>query len=239
MNTKLGTLKMLALTLLVALAGAGVCLRLSAAETAVAVPAPALDNPKSAGPLQTAVLAGGCFWGMQGVFEHVKGVREVLAGYAGGDRANASYAMVSEGTTGHAESVQIRFDPQQVSYGDILRIYFSVAHDPTQRNRQGPDIGSQYRSEIFYADPAQQRIARAYIAQLDAARVFDAGIATRVVPLQGFYVAEGYHQDFLVNHPHNPYIVINDLPKIENLRRLFPAAWSAQPALVGDRQKRS
>ncbi len=184
------------------------------------------------GTLQTAVLAGGCFWGTQGVFEHVKGVRKVLAGYSGGERSTAEYETVSTGTTGHAESIQITFDPAVVSYADLLRVFFSVAHDPTELNRQGPDTGTQYRSEIFYADESQQKTALAYIAQLQQARVFSHPIVTRVDPLKGFYPAEGYHQDFLVRNPRYPYIVFNDLPKIANLQRELPEIYVDKPVLV-------
>jgi peptide-methionine (S)-S-oxide reductase len=184
------------------------------------------------GPLQSAVLSGGCFWGMQGVFEHVKGVRQVVAGYSGGAKATAHYEMVGTGTTGHAESIQITFDPAIVSYADILQVFFSVAHDPTELNRQGPDTGTQYRSEIFYADESQQKIASAYIAQLEQAHVFKHPIVTRVDPLKGFYPAEGYHQDFLVRNPTYPYIVYEDLPKIANLKRELPQIYVDQPVLV-------
>jgi peptide-methionine (S)-S-oxide reductase len=202
-------------------------------ETATLVPPPALDAVKSeAGRTQTAVLAGGCFWGVQGVFQHTKGVKRVLSGYAGGEAATAQYRTVGTGRTGHAESVQIVFDPSVISYGRILQIFFSVAHDPTQLDRQGPDIGSQYRSAIFYADAEQQRIAQAYIAQLDAARVFGRRIVTRVDPLKGFYPAEEYHQDFLTRHPDHPYIVINDLPKLDDLKRLFPGSYQETPVLT-------
>jgi peptide-methionine (S)-S-oxide reductase len=177
-------------------------------------------------------LAGGCFWGTQGVFEHVKGVRQVLAGYSGGAKATADYEMVSTGTTGHAESIQIIFDPAVISYADILQVFFSVAHDPTELNRQGPDTGTQYRSEIFFANESQQKIALAYIAQLEQAHVFRHPIATRVDPLKGFYPAEGYHQDFLVRNPRYPYIVYNDLPKIANLKRELPQIYVDQPVLV-------
>jgi peptide-methionine (S)-S-oxide reductase len=202
-------------------------------ETATVLPAPALDAAKSsAGGTQTAVLAGGCFWGVQGVFEHTKGVKQVLSGYSGGEAATAQYETVSTGATGHAESVQIEFDPGVISYGQILQIFFSVAHDPTQLNRQGPDTGTQYRSEIFYADAEQKRIAQAYIAQLDQAHVFSRPIVTRVDSLKGFYPAEEYHQDFLARHPSHLYIVVNDLPKIENLKRLFPEWYRERPVLT-------
>jgi peptide-methionine (S)-S-oxide reductase len=192
------------------------------AESAVLAPAAKEDNAKAAGPLQTAVLAGGCFWGIEGVFEHVRGVRDVVSGYAGGNADTADYETVSGGRTGHAESVQIRFDPQEISYGEILRIFFSVAHDPTQLNRQGPDTGTQYRSEIFYGDEAQKDIASKYIEQLDAAGVYSRPIVTRVEALQAFYPAESYHQDFIAKNPRYPYVVFNDLPKIRNLEKELP-----------------
>jgi peptide-methionine (S)-S-oxide reductase len=203
-----------------------------AAGSVPSFPPPTLDDIKLAGKPQTAVLAGGCFWGMQAVFEHVKGVRGVLAGYSGGSAATAHYAMVGGGTTGHAESIQVIFDPRQLSYGDILRVYFSVAHDPTELNRQGPDEGVRYRSEIFYADARQQAIAQAYIAQLREAGVFAQPIVTQLAPLTGFYRAEDYHQDFLVRNTDYDYIVQNDLPKIANLQRLYPQLYRAQPVLV-------
>jgi peptide-methionine (S)-S-oxide reductase len=202
-------------------------------ESATPLPPPEVDNPKSkSAEPEVAVLAGGCFWGVQGVFQYTKGVKQVLAGYSGGEKANARYEQVGTGRTGHAESVQIVFDPREISYGEILRIYFSVAHDPTQLNRQGPDVGTQYRSAIFYANGSQQRIAQAYIAQLDRARVFPRPIVTRVDPLQAFYPAEAYHQDFLIRNPKYPYIVINDLPKIENLKRLLPQDYREQPVMT-------
>ena len=192
------------------------------AETAVLVPAARVDSKKAPGDLQTAVLAGGCFWGVEGVFEHVRGVRKVLSGYAGGEKSTAEYHAVGSGRTGHAESVKVTFDPQEISYGEILRIFFSVAHDPTQLNRQGPDTGTQYRSAIFYADDAQRDIAKAYIGQLNGSGVFQRAIVTRVDPLEGFYPAESYHQDFIARNPKYPYVVINDLPKIRNLKQEFP-----------------
>jgi peptide-methionine (S)-S-oxide reductase len=201
----------------------------SNAESAVETPAPAFDNPKTPGPLQTAVFAGGCFWGVQGVYQHVSGVRKVLAGYAGGDKISAHYEIVGMGHTKHAESVQVVFDPNEVSYGELLRIYFSVVADPTTLNRQGPDEGTQYRSEIFAMDATQKKIAATYIAQLDKAKVFHAPIVTQVGDYSGFYPAEGYHQDYLVNNPHQPYIVVNDLPKVHNLKALFPADWRDTP----------
>ncbi len=171
---------------------------------------------------ETAVFAGGCFWGVDAVFKHVKGVSNVVSGYAGGSAATANYEMVSGGNTGHAESVQVRFDPAQVSYETLLRVFFDVAHDPTQLNRQGPDVGSQYRSAIFYADAEQQKIAQDYIRKLTAARTYSASIVTQVVPLQQFYPAEGYHQNYLELHPYQPYIVFHDMPKLERLRKQFP-----------------
>lgn len=210
-------------------------LNLARAESAVVIPAAAVDNPKAPGGTQTAVLAGGCFWGTQGVFEHVKGVKQVLSGYSGGDKATAIYPIVGTGATGHAESIQIVFDSAEITYGQILRIFFSVAHDPTQLNYQGPDHGTQYRSAIFYGDESQQKIAAAYIAQLNKAGMFGKPIVTRVDPLKGFYEAEDYHQDFLIHNPKHPYIVYNDLPKIENLKRLFPAQYREKPVMVTDK----
>jgi peptide-methionine (S)-S-oxide reductase len=199
-----------------------------------AVPAATVDAPKvGASASETAVLAGGCFWGMQGVFEHVRGVTKVVAGYSGGARTTAIYELVGTETTGHAESVQITFDPRVVSYGEILRVYFSVAHDPTELNRQGPDTGSSYRSEIFFASPMQEKIAKAYVAQLNAAHIFGSPVVTKVEKLNGFYEAEGYHQDFLIHNPTYPYIVYNDLPKIDALRRVFPTMYRDKPAMLG------
>ena len=196
-----------------------------------AIPAAVVDETRAAGS-ETAVLAGGCFWGMQGVFEHVKGVKQVLSGYSGGDRSTAQYETVSGGGTGHAESVQIVFDPSQVTYGQILRVYFSVAHDPTELNRQGPDEGTNYRSNIFYATAEQQKIAQAYIAQLAKAHVFGEPIATRVDKLAAFYPAEAYHQDYLIHNPDSAYIQINDLPKIANLKRVYPELYRDKPVMV-------
>jgi peptide-methionine (S)-S-oxide reductase len=204
----------------------------SAAERAVVIPPPAVDNPKAAGPMQTAVLAGGCFWGVQAVFEHLQGVKRVLAGYSGGESRTAEYEIVSGGDTGHAESVEITFDPNEVTYGTLLQVFFSVTHDPTQLNRQGPDTGTQYRSSIFYSDDTQKKIADAYIAQLGAAKVFQAPIVTRVDRLKGFYRAEAYHQDFLLKNPNHPYIVYNDLPKIRNFQGTLPALYRGTPATV-------
>ncbi|HEY2465582.1 MAG TPA: peptide-methionine (S)-S-oxide reductase MsrA [Steroidobacteraceae bacterium] len=202
------------------------------AEAPAIIAPPAVDNPKAAGPMQTAVLAGGCFWGVQGVFEHVRGVRKVIAGYSGGARSTADYERVGTGSTGHAESVKIIFDPATISFGQILQIAFSVVMDPTQINRQGPDVGTQYRSVIFYANDDQQRIAQAYIAQLDQAHVFARPIVTQVDPLKGFYEAEGYHQDYLINNPNNSYIETYDVPKVENFKRTFPELYSGQPVLA-------
>ena len=195
------------------------------------IPAPAIDPANSAAS-ETAVLAGGCFWGQQGLFEHVKGVTKVVAGYSGGLKSTAHYEQVTTETTGHAESVQITFDPKQVSFGRLLQIYFSVAHDPTQLNAQGPDSGTSYRSEIFAVTPQQQKTAQAYIAQLQAAHVFAAPIVTKVEPLMGFYPAEDDHQDFLVRNPTYPYIVFNDLPKIDALKRVFPAMYREKPVML-------
>jgi peptide-methionine (S)-S-oxide reductase len=204
----------------------------AAAEPAVAVPPPAVDLPKAAGPLQTAVLSGGCFWGVQGVYEHLVGVRQALSGYAGGVKNTAIYEVVSNGGTGHAESVQITYDPQRVSYGQILQVYFSVAHNPTELNRQGPDVGTQYRSSIFYANDEQKRVAESYIAQLTKAGVFGAPIVTQVAPLKGFFPAEGYHQDYLLLNPTSPYIVYNDLPKIRNFQKLLPVLYQSKAVTV-------
>jgi peptide-methionine (S)-S-oxide reductase len=202
----------------------------AADENVKVLPAPIVDEAKApAGATETAVLSGGCFWGMQGLFEHVKGVQKVAAGYSGGAAGSAQYEEVSTGTTGHAESVQITFDPGVISYGGILRIYFSVAHDPTELNRQGPDSGTQYRSDIFYANAEQQKVAQSYLSQLTHAHVFSAPIVTRVDRLAGFYPAESYHQDFLIHNPDYPYIVWNDLPKIANLKSLYPAMYRDQP----------
>jgi peptide-methionine (S)-S-oxide reductase len=202
------------------------------AEAAHVVPAPAVDEtPDQAGP-EVAILAGGCFWGVQGVYQHVVGVSSAVSGYTGGGQDTADYETVSTGSTGHAESVQITFDPQQISYGQLLQIYFSVAHDPTELDRQGPDVGNEYRSVIFPTSPDQARVAQAYIDQLTQAGVFDKPIVTQIEPDRTFYPAEAYHQDFLTRHPDDPYIVMNDLPKIENLKRMEPAEYRADPVLV-------
>ena len=201
----------------------GITSAILGAGATVTIPNPAVDEPaaKSNGK-SVVVIAGGCFWGVQAVFEHVKGVQSVTAGYAGGDANTAHYQMVGTGTTGHAESVKIIYDPSQITYGELLRVFFSVAHDPTQLNRQGPDEGTQYRSSIFYANDEQKRIAQAYITQLDQAKVFSSPIVTQVVPLEGFYPAEAYHQNYAALHPNQPYIVFNDAPKVAHLRQLFP-----------------
>ncbi len=202
-----------------------------AAEPAFVIPAPAVDQ--SAAPhSETIVLAGGCFWGVQAVFQHTKGVTSAISGYAGGEKQTAHYEMVGGGRTGHAESVAVTFDPQQISYGKILQIYFSVAHNPTELNRQGPDAGTQYRSAIFYANDEQKKVATAYIAQLDKAHIFPGPIVTQLETLRGFYPAEGYHQDFAVLHPSYPYIVFNDLPKVDNLKRLFASDYREMPVTV-------
>ncbi len=202
-----------------------------AAEDAVVIPAPTADVPAADG-VQTAVVAGGCFWGVQGVFQHTAGVVNAVSGYAGGNKSTASYQIVSTGTTGHAESVEIKYDPKKISYGKILQIFFSVAHDPTQLNRQGPDSGTQYRSAIFTTSDEQKQVADAYIAQLNAAKVYSKPIVTKVGPLQGFYPAEAYHQDYLTLHPSQPYIAYNDIPKVENLKKLFAANYLDKPTLV-------
>jgi peptide-methionine (S)-S-oxide reductase len=221
------------LVLALLLAGCGTSTsRSPAPEEALSIPAPLLDEPAGQTQSEVAVLAGGCFWGVQGVFQHVTGVTQAVSGYAGGTQATAEYETVSTGTTGHAESVQITFDPRTVSYGRLLQIYFSVAHDPTELNRQGPDVGTQYRSAIFPTSAEQARVAQAYIDQLNQAAVFDAPIVTRVEPDQTFYAAEAYHQDFLTRNPNHPYIVVHDLPKIESLKRVQPDLYRAKPVLV-------
>jgi peptide-methionine (S)-S-oxide reductase len=222
------TFHRLAAALLVA-AAAGA----ASAQEGIVIPAPAAV-PASGGDTAVAVLAGGCFWGVQGVFQHVDGVRNAVSGYAGGAADTARYRAVGSGRTGHAEAVEITYDPGEISYGEILHIFFSVAHDPTQLNRQGPDVGPQYRSAIFPRDAVQERIAKDYIAQLDAAGVYRAGIATTIEPGHAFYPAEAYHQDYLTLNPTQPYIVYNDLPKIEHLKRLFPEVWRDDPVLVSE-----
>jgi len=204
------------------LALVGACSLAGARSKPITLPDPKLDAPLAAGKDQVAVFAGGCFWGVEAVFEHVKGVRNVVSGYSGGSALTAHYAVVGTGQTGHAEAVRVVYDPKVVSYGQLLKVYFSVAHDPTQLNRQAPDVGTQYRSEIFAASAQQQTLANAYIAQLTAAKTFAAPIVTRIEPLKAFYPAEAYHQDYLRLHPNAPYIVYNDAPKLVHLKQMFP-----------------
>lgn len=204
------------------------------AQEGLTIPAPERDVMAAAGGLRMAVFAGGCFWGVQGVFQHVTGVQNAVSGYAGGAAETAHYNMIGRGNTGHAEAVSITYDPALVSYGQLLQIFFSAAHDPTQLNRQGPDIGSQYRTAIFPQDDEQAAVARAYIDQLNRTRLYEAAIVTTIEPEQVFYPAEDYHQDYLFNNPTQPYIVYNDLPKIEHLKRLFPAVWRDDPVLVAE-----
>ena len=202
-----------------------------AAEDAAIIPPPAADV-QSANGIQTVVLAGGCFWGVQGVFQHTAGVVNAVSGYSGGSKTTADYQMVSTGTTGHAESVEVKFDPKKISYGKILQIFFSVVHDPTQLNRQGPDSGTQYRSAIFTTSDEQKKVADAYIAQLNAAKVYRKPIVTKVGALEGFFAAEAYHQDYLTLHPNQPYIAYNDIPKVENLKKIFAENYTEKPTLV-------
>jgi peptide-methionine (S)-S-oxide reductase len=198
-------------------------------EAAVAVPAAAVDASKAAAAgQQTAVIAGGCFWGIQAVFQHVKGVISATSGYSGGAATMADYETVSTGSTGHAESVKVVYDPSQITYGELLRVFFSVAHNPTEFNRQGPDTGTQYRSVIFYGSDEQKKIAEAYVAQLDQAKVFPRRIVTQVVPLKAFYPAEAYHQDYATRHPNDPYIAYNDAPKVEHLHQQFPELYTGK-----------
>jgi peptide-methionine (S)-S-oxide reductase len=218
----------------IALSFAGLALAAPAAyaEEGIAIPAPVVDQAQTSGSTETAIFAGGCFWGVQGVFQHLEGVNNAVSGYAGGAKDTAHYQMVGYGKTGHAEAVRITYDPKKVSYGHLLQVYFSVAHDPTQLNRQGPDIGTQYRSTVFPVNAEQAKIAKAYIDQLNKAKVYDAAIVTTIEPDKTFYPAEAYHQDFLTNNPEDPYIVYNDLPKIENLKKLFPRDFRDKPELV-------
>jgi peptide-methionine (S)-S-oxide reductase len=208
----------------------------AAAESAKVVPPPAIDIPAGDAPrgqaTEVAVLAGGCFWGVQGVFQHVEGVSSAVSGYAGGEQATASYDKVTSGRTGHAEAVRITYDPRKVSFGRLLQIYFSVAHDPTELNRQGPDVGTQYRSTVFPLNEEQARVTRAYIDQLNQARTFSRKVVTTIEPGRPFYVAEAYHQDYMTLHPRQPYIAMHDLPKVANLKRLFPQSYRDEPALV-------
>lgn len=223
--------------------GAGLCLALMvslaapgpvrAAEEAVSIPAPALDMAPPARPgLQKAIFAGGCFWGVQGVFQHVKGVERAVSGYSGGNASTADYELISRGNTGHAEAVEISYDPAQVSYGQLLQVFFSVVHDPTQLNRQGPDVGTQYRSAIFATSAEQLKVAQAYVAQLDASGRFGKPIVTRIESRPSFFPAEVYHQDFMVSNPQHPYIAAHDRPKLDAFKRLFPARYRAEPVLV-------
>jgi peptide-methionine (S)-S-oxide reductase len=226
------TVTALAVFVLVAFAAIKLGVVPSSAEQAHVIPAPALDEPAGQATSATIVLAGGCFWGVQGVFQHVEGVTSAVSGYAGGEQATAEYEKVGRGWTKHAEAVRVVYDPRKVSLGRLLQIYFSVAHDPTELNRQGPDVGTQYRSTIFPGTEAQAKVAKAYIEQLDQAKVYRSKIATTIEPGRAFYPAEAYHQDYLVLHPSQPYIVFNDLPKVENLKKLFADSWRAEPALV-------
>ena len=219
--------------LAIALATLGVSCGANADAVNKPIPAPEVDTPAAEpnGP-QVAVLAGGCFWGLQGMFEHVQGVTRVVAGYSGGEKSTAHYELVGTERTGHAESVQITFDPKKISYGQLLRLFFSVAHDPTELDRQGPDRGPSYRSEIFFASPSQERVARSYVEQLTKAKVFASPIVTKIEPLKGFYAAEDYHQDYLIHNPHQPYIVYNDLPKIEALNQVYQPIHRATPVAL-------
>jgi peptide-methionine (S)-S-oxide reductase len=198
---------------------------IAAKTPATKLPSPSIDISSPSSQPQTAVLAGGCFWGVEAVFEHLKGVSTVVSGYAGGDRSTANYQRVSSGQTSHAEAVKITYDPSKISYGQLLKVYFAVAHNPTELNRQGPDVGTQYRSAIFFANPEQKRVAQAYIAQLNRAKAFKKPIVTQVVPLQAFYAAEDYHQNFLARNPTYPYVVVHDLPKLAQLRAQFPGIY--------------
>jgi len=211
---------------------AGLFAQPSAAQEGIAIPAPAMEVPTA--QETTAILAGGCFWGVQGVFQHVEGVTNAVSGYSGGEAGTAHYETVTSGTTGHAEAVKVTYDPAKITYGKLLQVFFSVAHDPTQLNRQGPDVGTQYRTAIFPVDEAQAAAAKTYIDQLNKARVFEAAIVTKIEPGQAFYPAEDYHQDYLTLNPTQPYIVYNDLPKIENLKRLFPDLYREKPVLVSE-----
>lgn len=212
---------------------AGALLQSAQGERATVIPPPVADVPASDAPSEVALFAGGCFWGVQAVFQHTQGVTSAVSGYAGGDQATARYDRIGAGDTGHAESVQVTYDPRQITYGQLLQVFFSVAHDPTQRDRQGPDVGPQYRSAIFPVSVAQEQVAAAYIAQLNAAKAFERTIATRIEPNRRFFRAEAYHQDYLVRNPRQPYIVFNDLPKLAELQRVFPDRYRSEPVLVG------
>ena len=226
------TLSAASLTVMLVLAGLAIRSDPAAAEGGLVLPAPAVDAPPGQATSAVVVLAGGCFWGVQGVFQHVKGVTSAISGYAGGEKKTARYETVGNGRTGHAESVQVTYDPRQISYGRILHIFFSVVHDPTQLNRQGPDFGPQYRSAIFPTTTEQAEVAKAYIAQLDQARTFKKAIVTKIEPDRPFYPAENYHQDFLTRNPKYPYIVVNDLPKVEDLKHYFADLYRPSPVLV-------
>jgi len=223
--------KILVFAVVAALAVGAYMASSAAARNAVQLPAPAFDVPEADGP-RTAVFAGGCFWGVQAVFQHTKGVLGAVSGYAGGAADSANYQAVTSGTTGHAESVQVTYDPKQISYGKLLQIYFSVAHDPTQLDAQGPDTGPQYRSALFHADEGQKQVAQRYIAQLEAARAFPGKIVTQLAPLTAFYPAEAYHQDYAARNPHSAYIIAFDRPKIDNLKKLMPEVFREQPVLA-------
>jgi peptide-methionine (S)-S-oxide reductase len=226
--------KALLIAVVIAVAVGSWLARGAAAESAVKLPAPAFDLPAS-GATQTVVLAGGCFWGVQAVFQHTEGVLNAVSGYSGGRKETANYQATGSGTTGHAEAVQVTYDPSKISLGKLLQIYFSVAHDPTQLNRQGPDHGTQYRSAIFYADAAQKQVAERYIVQMEAARAFPRKIVTQLAPLEAFYPAEDYHQDYATLHPGSTYIIAFDLPKIANLKRMMPEVYREKPVLVARR----
>ncbi len=232
----LSTALMLAVVVLGSLA---IWSRPAVADGARTVPPPAVDLPPGPTTSAVVVLAGGCFWGVQGVYQHIKGVTSAVSGYAGGDKKTADYEAVGSGRTGHAESVQVTYDPRQISYGRLLQVFFAVVHDPTQLDRQGPDSGPQYRSAIFPATPEQAEVAKAYIAQLDQAHAFKKAIVTKIDPNRAFYPAENYHQDYLTRNPGNPYIAFNDLPKIADLKRMFPELYRATPVLVADAARSS
>ena len=226
--------KVLLIAVIIAVAVGFYLARGASAESAVKLPPPAFDLP-AAGATQTAVFAGGCFWGVQAVFQHTEGVLNAVSGYSGGARETANYQAIGSGATGHAEAVQVTYDPRKISYGKLLQIYFSVAHDPTQLNRQGPDHGTQYRSAIFYSDAGQRQVAERYVAQLDAAQAFPRKIVTQLAPLEAFYPAEDYHQDYATLHPTSPYIAAFDLPKIANLKSMMPEVFREKPVLVARR----
>lgn len=225
----------LPIAILVGIGGFFWSLQGPAAATGITLPDPVVDQQKAGDETQTAIIAGGCFWGIQAVYQHTKGVQRALSGYSGGMKVNPSYEEVTTGRTGHAEAVEIKYNPREISYGQILKIFFSVAHDPTQLNRQGPDVGTQYRSAIFYTNDEQKKVAEAYVAQLDKAGVYKSPIVTKVGQLAAFYPAEDYHQDYAIKHPTQPYIAIHDLPKIEDLKKLFPDIYRTTPVTVAAR----